>query len=303
MSKPRIVIPGKTWHITRRTVLRHFLLVPSEALTNLFRYILIYAAKKYGIQVHALCVMSNHYHMVLTDTRGTLPRFLQEFNRVVALGVKCIHGWEDQVWESKPAKEIELRKPQAIIAAIAYVMANPVAAGSVEHAHQWPGAITLPHELGNGVIKATRPSFYFDPKNPQWEEEMTLPITLPPNVTQEEGARFRSQVAIELMRLEKKAHREMREKGWSFLGAVRVMRLSPTDRAKKPKPRVERNPTFAVGQGNAEALKEAIEERRAFLSHYYQALEKWRAGDRDVVFPAGTWWMRVFHNAKTAEVI
>ncbi len=303
MSKPRIVIPGKTWHITRRAVLRHYLLVPSEALTNLFQYILAYVAKKYGIQVHALCVMSDHFHIVLTDTRGMLPRFLQEFNRIVAMGVKEIHGWEDQVWESKPTREILLRKPQAIIEAIAYVMANPVAAGSVKYSYQWPGAITLPHALGNGVIKATRPSFYFDPKNPQWEEEMTLTLTLPPHVSQEEAATFRRQVAVELMRLEKSAHGEAREKGWSFLGAVRVMRQSPRDRAKTPKPRVERNPTFAVGRGNAEALKEAIESERAFVNHYYRALEKWRAGDRDVVFPAGTWWMRVFHKAKTADMV
>jgi putative transposase len=40
---------------------------------------------------------------------------------------------------------------------------------------------------------------------------------------------------------------------------------------------------------------------RDFPARYRGALEGWRAGMRDVLFPFGTWWMKVFH-AATVDV-
>src|ERR1700679_1168136 len=48
----------------------------------------------YGIEVDAICVMSSHLHMVITDMRGELPRFLHQFDRLVALGMKVLRAWE-----------------------------------------------------------------------------------------------------------------------------------------------------------------------------------------------------------------
>ena len=301
MSHPRQHIPGTTWFITRSIIMQIYLLVPGEKLNNFIYYVLAYVAQKYQIEVHALCVMCNHYHMVVTDTEGKLPKFLQEFNRLVAMGVKTLRRWPDQVWESGPPSKLELAKPKAIVEKIAYTMANPVAAFLVEHADEFPGAKTLLSDLGRGVIKATRPDFYISEGNEQWEEELTLPLTLPPMFAHENDETLNRLVAAELESLERAAHNELREKRGRFLGVAKIMKLSPRDRAKTPKPRGQLNPTFAVGRGNAEALKECIEKRRAFLNHYRQALARWRAGDRDAVFPPGTWWMRVFHKAKTAD--
>lgn len=50
----------------------------------------------------------------------------------------------------------------------------------------------------------------------------------------------------------------------------------------------------------AEIMQRLKEERRAFLRAYYEALGRWRAGERDAEFPWGTWWLRVFHGAKVA---
>ncbi len=173
----------------------------------------------------------------------------------------------------------------------------------VEHADQWPGAKTSLEDLAGGVIEATRPRRYFSAKNKQWKETLPLHITRPPMFAQVEDEVFRQLNGVELECLELAAHNEMRATGQRFRGAAEVMKISPRSRAKTPRPKGQLNPKFAVGRGNAEALKECIARRRAFLNHYYQALERWRAGDRDVVFPAGTWWMRVFHKAKTADMV
>ena len=49
------------------------MLRPDDALNNAFVYCLAIAAKKHGVLVHALGVMSNHYHLVLTGPEGVLP--------------------------------------------------------------------------------------------------------------------------------------------------------------------------------------------------------------------------------------
>lgn len=59
-------------------------------LNNLFTYLLAVIASRHGILVHAVEVMSTHIHIVLTDVRGCLPRFLQEFHRLLALTIKVL---------------------------------------------------------------------------------------------------------------------------------------------------------------------------------------------------------------------
>ena len=85
---------------------------------------------------------------------------------------------------------------------IAYVLANPVTAGLVERAQDWPGATVKVDELGGGELRAARPTVYFDPDNPQWKAEKTLPLTLPRSEEQDSEKRFREDVAAELQRLE-----------------------------------------------------------------------------------------------------
>jgi len=94
MSRPRPVLPGVIAMSTRRTTLRHFLLHPDSDGTsqNIFLYCLAYAARKFGIRVHAIVVMSTHYHAILSDPRGLFPDFKREFHRLLANAIKCHRG-------------------------------------------------------------------------------------------------------------------------------------------------------------------------------------------------------------------
>ena len=42
--------------------------------------------------------------------------------------------------------------------------------------------------------------------------------------------------------------------------------------------------------------------RREFLQEYREALDRWNAGQRDVVFPAGTVRMRLRHKVPTEPI-
>ena len=81
MSLPWCVLAGTTYLVTRRCIGRRFLLRPDQALNELFVYCLGLAAQAHGVRVHALCVMSNYYHLVLTDVEGVLPDFMRSARR------------------------------------------------------------------------------------------------------------------------------------------------------------------------------------------------------------------------------
>jgi putative transposase len=273
---------------------------PDAQITQLIVYSLGVSARRYGIQVHAFCAMSTHIHIVVTDVRGVLPRFLQFFHRLVALGTKILRTWEGPVWDHEQTSVVHLMTRDAVVQKIAYTLANPVAAGLVQRAHEWPGAKVLLNELGRGVLRARRPTIYFDPTNPWWPEETALPIVLPPCIHKDDADAFRREVAAEVAAEEVRAHAEMKRRGVSLRGIKHAVKVSPHKRATSFEPLRKRNPTFAVGRGNEGAWRRAAAAVRAFRTAYRDALERWCHGMRTALFPEGTWWMRVLHAVKIA---
>ncbi|MEO0322708.1 MAG: hypothetical protein AAF447_07110 [Myxococcota bacterium] len=55
--------------MTRRTTRRHYVLTPDEGgqVERMALYLLGYCCQKYGVKLHAICVMSTHLHYVVTD--------------------------------------------------------------------------------------------------------------------------------------------------------------------------------------------------------------------------------------------
>ena len=299
MSQPREVVPGATYLITRRTQGRHFLFRPDAAITQLLVYTLAVSAARYDISVHAFCAMSSHIHLVITDARGVLPRFLQYFHRIVALGTKVLRAWEGPVWENEHTSAVRLLTRAAIMEKIAYVQANPVASGLVQHSHEWPGATTRAHEMGGEVLTAPRPKVYFNPKNPRWPRKASIAITLPPMVEADRAGEFRDGVTTEVEQQEGAARRAMQQEGRRFAGRWRICTMSPREKARGAEANRNRDPAFAVGRAQPGPVwREAAAALRRFRAAYRAALAQWQAGIFDVGFPRGTWWMGVFHGAQ-----
>jgi len=296
MTQPRLVLPGSTVMVTRRTLRRHHLFRPDPAMRQLYLYTLAVCAREFGVLVHAVTLMSTHEHLIVTDPNGHLPDFLRRLHRLVALGTKVLRKWEGPTWDHERPSVVRLLTEQAIVEKLAYVMANPVKAGLVRRAREWPGLTVLPQELGRRTWRIARPEVFFDADNPKWPDTIELSLTLPPSL---EGAydahALRQAVALELDRQEQLAHQEVRRRNWRVLGADKIRKLSPYRRATSFEPRRGRNPTFAVGRGQQGAFFRAVAELRAFRRAYRQALEQWRAGMRQVLFPKGTWSMCQVH--------
>jgi hypothetical protein len=84
---------------------------------------------------------------------------------------------------------------------------------------------------------------------------------------------------------------EARANGRRFLGARACRRVDPEDRARSEEPFASPCPQSMARDS---AIRKAARERlREFVAEYREAYELWKAGDRDVTFPPGTYWLRV----------
>jgi REP element-mobilizing transposase RayT len=139
---PRNVRPGATYLITRRCIERRFLLRPSQLTNQIIEYCLGVAAERSGVELHVFCAMSNHVHAVLTDVEGRLPEFLHHFHRNVAVALNASLGRTENVWSVGQTSAVELGDEWDILEKMAYVVANPTAAGLLRSPQKWPGVIT-----------------------------------------------------------------------------------------------------------------------------------------------------------------
>jgi putative transposase len=81
--------------------------------------------------------------------------------------------------------------------------------------------------------------------------------------------------------------------GRRFLGQRAVLEQDPEAAPDTPSPHCEINPRVACRDKWKRI--EALQRLREFFEAYRQACLRFRQGLRDVVFPLGTYGMRVFH--------
>lgn len=227
MTLPRRVLPGTTYFVTRRCLGRRFLLRPDPELNDVFVYCLARAATKYRIEVHALCVMSNHYHIVLTDSEGVLPLFAAWLNRQVAMCVKRLRRWDEVVWEPNVAlSAVELDGTKEVLDKVAYTILNPASAGLVRNPEDWPGALSTVAALRRGKLVAKRPSVWFKDTAPK---EATLRWTTPRGFT-DQGAYHGALRALITHRLN-----TLQQRPGGYLGPARVKQTSVRARPSNKK--------------------------------------------------------------------
>jgi hypothetical protein len=254
-------------------------------------YLVAFAAGRHGIQVHAFCVLSNHYHLIVTDPKAELPAFQQLLDALAARALNAaLRRWES-FWAPDSYSAVALITPAAILEKSVYALANPVASHLVLPARRWPGLWSRPERIGGSPLKVRRPEHFFDPKG-QMPETLDLQLTTPPGFTS--GRAFREQLTAALSAQETLAA----SSGVGFLGRERVLSQRPFDRPLSYEPRRRLRPRVA-GRNKWKRI-EAVARLKDFLVAHRVALEAWREGARDVLFPAGTYGMRVAHGAECA---
>ncbi|MBK9517634.1 MAG: hypothetical protein IPO09_09830 [Anaeromyxobacter sp.] len=287
MTAPRQVLPGVTYLISRRCFGRMLLLRPSPLVNAVFEYVLAAKAKEYGILLHAYVVLSNHWHCVLTDPRGLLPEFQRDLGSTVARALNAALGRWESFWAPGSYSAVALQSAEDVLDKMAYVLANPVAAGLVRRGAEWPGLWSAPSTVGAGTREVRRPDHYFRKEGPA-PRTAPLKLVCPKGLGSVEALRRR--LADALTEREDRAARELAEAGRSFMGARKVLAQSPFARPAPGEPRRGLKPR--VASRDKWKRLEAIGRLKAFLAEYREAWRAFKAGAREVVFPDGTYGMR-----------
>ena len=292
MTAPRQVLPGTTYLVTRRCAQRQFLLRPSKVTNEVFLYLLALAAQRFAIQVHAFCVLSNHFHLIVTDPDARLPAFHQFLDSLVARALNCAHGRWEAFWAPNSFSAVALASPADVLDKAAYVLANPVAAGLVRRGRLWPGLWSAPEKIGAGALEARRPKHFFNPDG-DLPETVSLKLTAPPGSGS--AAAFRASLTALVAEREELAAKEFPN---GFLGVAKVLAQDPEGRPRGVEPRGKLNPRVAaLDKWNR---VQVLQRLLTFLQTYREAWEARREGKRNVLFPAGTYLLRVAHGVPCA---
>ncbi len=289
MTAPRQILPGTAYLVTRRCSERRFFLRPCALTNAIFLYVLAVAARLHRIEVHAFCVLSNHYHLLVTDPQARLPAFMQYLDSLVARAINSTLGRWEGFWSSDNSySAVTPVAPDDIVRKAAYILANPVSAGLVTSGREWPGLWTAPEQLGAAIFTAPRPTAFFSSTG-DMPASSELVLTTPRGFSSAEE--FQALVTAALHDLEEERRRELGPRG--FLGRKRVLAQSPFARPAPGEPRRQLNPRVAARDKwkRIEALSRLV----SFLRAYRAAWRARRGGDAGVVFPAGTYQLRIEH--------
>ena len=299
MVRPFLYEKKTSYLITRNVTGRHYYLRPSKELKNSILYCIADAQAQFPVLIHALCAMTNHIHIVITDTHGHAPRFVQAMNQNIARYVNCMLDRSGAMWEGgvRPNYCV-LPKSIDIMDKVIYTLCNPVKAGIVPQHHLWPGAISTVAQIGRGSITTKRPKkFFTSTKDPKL---LTRELVLSPvpgvSGILEPIDYFRllaEQVATEEKRLAETY--EAAKMPW--MGCKQCMRLNPQDAPKTKWKRFSRKPT--VSSRSNDARKDRILRLKRFRELYGNALKTFREGHRDVAFPEGTFFFRIYYAVPT----
>jgi REP element-mobilizing transposase RayT len=151
----RSVFPDyAVWHATTRGVERRPVYLDRDD-RRCFLAQLWQAVDRLGLHVHALCLMPNHYHLVVECLRDRLSRALHRVNGLYAEGFNAKYNRSGHLWGDRFALW-QVRDDEHMRATCEYVLANPVHAGLCERSADWPWSWSrYPSSSASSVISGT----------------------------------------------------------------------------------------------------------------------------------------------------
>ncbi len=132
----RIVVPGVAHHVTQRGNRRQEVFF-DEADYRAYVDLVAASCQAADVRCLAWCLMPNHVHLILVpETQDGLRAALGEAHRRYSRRINFAHGWKGYLWQGRFASY-----PMShahVMTAVRYVELNPVRAGLVERARDWP---------------------------------------------------------------------------------------------------------------------------------------------------------------------
>jgi putative transposase len=160
----RLTVPGLPHHVTHRGNYRQRTFFSERDYRLYVRY-LEAACAATGTAVWAWCLMPNHIHLVLVPSvESGLSAVLHRTQGRYTRAINAREKWDGQLWQGRFASFV-MDEPH-LLACARYVELNPVRAGLVARAADWPWSSARTH-LGGPADPLTDPGPLLE-RWPEW---------------------------------------------------------------------------------------------------------------------------------------
>jgi putative transposase len=130
MARPlRIAYPGAWYHVMNRGA-RGRAIFRSDRDRHAFLALVADMVATFHVEVHAYCLMGNHYHLLLHTPRGNLSQALRHLNGVYTQRHNRAHGTDGPLFRGR-FKAVLVDADTYLAALSRYIHLNPVTAGRV----------------------------------------------------------------------------------------------------------------------------------------------------------------------------
>ena len=137
MARPlRIEFPGALYHVTSRGDGREVIYLDDQDRT-IFLTVLAQVCDRFNWECHSFCLMGNHYHLLIETPDANLSQGMRQLNGVYTQRFNRSHGRVGHVFQGR-YKSILVQKESYLLELSRYVVLNPVRAGMVRSAKDWP---------------------------------------------------------------------------------------------------------------------------------------------------------------------
>lgn len=162
--KPRFYLPGEPAHIIQRGNCRQAVFFEDNDYRNYLTW-LCEGAIRYGCDVHAYVLMTNHVHLLVTPkTSKSISKMIQHVGRHYVTYINATYNKSGTLWEGRHKGSV-VNSEQYLLACMRYIELNPVRAGMVKNPidYSWssyaanavgrPDKIVTPHERYKGLAR------------------------------------------------------------------------------------------------------------------------------------------------------
>jgi len=158
MARPlRIEYPGAHYHITSRGNEQKDIFKSQRDREKFLEY-LDSATTRYGAVIHAYCLMSNHYHLLLETPGGNLSEIMRHINGAYTTYFNVKRKRAGHLLQGR-YKAILVEADEYLVELSRYIHLNPVRVGIIERPEQYPWSSYLSYTGHSKPPAWLRPGF------------------------------------------------------------------------------------------------------------------------------------------------
>ncbi|MEM9556723.1 MAG: hypothetical protein AAGC60_20860 [Acidobacteriota bacterium] len=284
--------PGALVEITQRTIQGRYLFRPSPRLNALIVGCLARAQKYTECRVHAVAVLSTHFHLYASfDTVEQMAGFMCHLKTNLSKEVGRLHDWEHSLFDGRYRSIPVSDECEAQEERLRYILSQGAKEGLVLSPRDWPGVhsantLTDGEPLRGVWIDRTRLYAARQRKGTVDEQDFTveeeLELTPIPCWAPISAQARRERVEVMLRQIENETLAMHEKAGTVPFGATAIRRRQPHER---PRSRLARSRKPRFHAASKHVRDRLVEGFREFVAAYRIAAERLAAGDRLVMFP------------------